>query len=191
MESLPLHCKVEVEALSVRLRPVDLARAAGMHEQSIRKYERWGFLPSAERAPNGYRVYTERHLAALLCARTLMAGYGWQKALTIMRLTHQGAATEALATTDAIHASLHADRQRAYSTLEALSVLAGQKQETAPPKRPGPPGARQGLYVSEVAAAAGVAASAVRFWEAQGLLSPRRDRESRYRLYSADDARTG
>lgn len=176
-----------MKGLAHHLRPVDLARAAGMHDQSVRKYERWGFLPKAVRAPNGYRRYTEQHLAALLCARTLIQGYTWTEALQIMRLVHAGRTHEAFVRADAAHADLHAERQRAKAMLESLSVLAAEGPQVHEGASPGPPGRRRSLYVSEVAQAAGVAPSAIRFWESQGLLAPQRDKESRYRLYSTGD----
>ncbi|WP_037676124.1 MerR family DNA-binding transcriptional regulator, partial [Streptomyces afghaniensis] len=39
-----------------RLRPVDLARLAGVSTQQIRNYEDAGVLPPAARTESGYRV---------------------------------------------------------------------------------------------------------------------------------------
>src|SRR5512146_2116783 len=52
------------------LRTIDLARAAGIHPNTVRRYEDWGFLPPIPRDPrNHYRQYSERHLDLLRLAR--------------------------------------------------------------------------------------------------------------------------
>jgi DNA-binding transcriptional MerR regulator len=45
------------------------------------------------------------------------------------------------------------------------------------------------LRIGEAARAVGVRPSAVRFWEAEGLLQPSRDRESGYRVYDRQQLR--
>jgi len=50
------------------------------------------------------------------------------------------------------------------------------------------PGARRHLRISEVARRVGISSSALRAWEALGLVTPQRT-ESRYRLYSEADVR--
>ena len=44
------------------LRTTDLARAVGLHPNTVRRYVQRGFLPPVERSPAGYRRFTERHL---------------------------------------------------------------------------------------------------------------------------------
>src|SRR5688572_31749675 len=59
------------------LRPVELGRAIGLSAQQVRRYERWGYLPPAERTTSGHRRYGPRHLHAILAVRAMQAGYGW------------------------------------------------------------------------------------------------------------------
>lgn len=59
------------------LRPIDLARMAGISTQQIRNYADAGILPPAPRTPAGYRRFEARHGKALLTYRTLARGYGW------------------------------------------------------------------------------------------------------------------
>ncbi|HSH81308.1 MAG TPA: MerR family transcriptional regulator, partial [Herpetosiphonaceae bacterium] len=87
-----------------------MARAVGLGVQQVRNYEAWGFLPPAERGRNGYRLYTRRHLEALRTARSMIHGYGWQSALSIMQAAHSSDLDAALALIDARHAEL--DRKR-------------------------------------------------------------------------------
>jgi DNA-binding transcriptional MerR regulator len=168
-------------------RPIDLARAAGISAQSVRQYEALGFLPAAKRSATGYRRYGPRHLRAMKTARLLVAGYGWGRARAIMHLMHEGNVDAALVAVDASHADLHRQRSELEATLQALrnaAVLPSLQRVAA--RRPR---WRHDLQVGEVARHVGVRVSTVRFWEAQGLLSPRRDPESGYRLYDAEQLR--
>src|SRR4051795_10631045 len=92
------------------LRPIDLARLAGLGVTQIRTYEKVGFLPPAERGPNGYRRYTDVHVEALRVARIVIGGYGWQPALDVMRAIHAGDRTAVLDLVNASHGAL--DHQR-------------------------------------------------------------------------------
>ena len=51
------------------LRTSDLARAAGIHPNTVRRYGDWGLIPPVERSPSGYRLFTQRHLDCLRLAR--------------------------------------------------------------------------------------------------------------------------
>ena len=155
------NCKVEPS-----LRPVDLGRAVGISAQTVRKYERFGFPPPAERAPTGYRRYTARHAEALRTARTLIAGYGWQHALQVMQLVHSGDLAAAHAAVDAAHAALHHERQELETMLGALRTSAAVSP---------PPAARSpatGILIRELEAldaALGVQARArIGQWQSAG-----------------------
>jgi DNA-binding transcriptional MerR regulator len=168
------------EADPVRtLRPVDLARAAGISAQQVRNYLDAGVLPPAERSPAGYRRFGERHREALLTYRVLGRGYGWDAARAIMRAVHDGSPALALERVDAVHASVHEQRQALRATAEALTAVAGLPPDSVP---------RTGLRVGELAARLGVRPSALRVWESVGLLAPKRDTD-RYRRYGPTDVR--
>src|SRR6266540_3141852 len=53
------------------LRTSDLARAAGIHPNTVRRYVDWGLIPPVERSPAGYRLFTQRHLDCLRLARLI------------------------------------------------------------------------------------------------------------------------
>lgn len=169
------------------MRPIDLARAVGVSPQTIRGYERVGFLPPAERTPTGQRRFGPRHAQAIQTARTMIAGYGWQNALEIMRAAHQGDQAGMLALVDARHAALARRRQEIDEVLAALRALRQMEaeQEAPAPARRGQPA----LTIGEAARQVGVRPSAIRFWEMQGLLQPERDRDSRYRRYRPEQMR--
>ncbi|MGE5334117.1 MAG: MerR family transcriptional regulator, partial [Nitrososphaerota archaeon] len=165
------------------LRTIDLARAGQISVQQVRNYEASGFIPPAERGVNGYRLYTQKHLAALRTARSLVVGYGWPLARTIMQTVHKGKLPDALAFIDDRHAGLARKRLQSEQTLAALHSLAAQSTSL-----PHASHARQ-FRVGEAAEQVGVRVSALRFWEQQGLLHPERDKSSRYRLYDEQQMR--
>lgn len=182
------------------LRPVDLGRAIGLSGQVANRYEQWGLLPPVERSPTGRRLYGPQHLRAIVALRAMQQGYGWKPANQIMRLVHQGDLAGALARVDERHAALHRQRQEVDETLRVLQTLGEAVSAVPLPRRrrargtdapAGTHGAPPGrwrtrpdqLRIGEAARLTGVRASAIRFWEEQGLLHPPRDDESGFRLY--------
>lgn len=59
-----------------RVRISRIAREHGLSVQAIRNYVDWGMLPPTERAPNGYRIFTQRHADALRTVLALMEAHG-------------------------------------------------------------------------------------------------------------------
>ena len=55
------------------LRTSDLARAVGIHPNTVRLYVDWGLIPPVERSPSGYRRFTQQHLDCLRLARMIYA----------------------------------------------------------------------------------------------------------------------
>ncbi|EPH42384.1 TioE family transcriptional regulator [Streptomyces aurantiacus] len=166
------------------LRPVDLARMAGVSTQLVRDYADAGILPPTPRSPTGYRRFAPVHGRALLAYRALAKGFGPDTARAVMRAVHAGDVPEALTLLDAAHAGLHAQREALRATGAALEAVAGED-----PGAPAAPAPRTPLTVGEVAAHLGVRASALRVWESAGLLAPARERGTGYRSYGAADVR--
>ncbi|MFE9934789.1 MerR family transcriptional regulator [Streptomyces hirsutus] len=164
----------------VRFRSVDLARLAGLSTQQIRNYEESGVLPPASRTESGYRVFEDAHRQALRAFRALLKGYGPVTATPVMRRVHGGDVPGALALVDAAHAALHEERVALRAADEALRALAGAGPAAS---------SRPALRIGEVAELLGVRTSALRVWEAAGLLTPRRERGTGYRLFDPADVR--
>ena len=162
------------------LRPVDLARVAGLGVTQIRTYERLGFLPPAERGANGYRRYSPAHVEALRVARIVITGYGWQNALDVMRAVHAGDSAGVFALVNSRHAALNGQHARIKVALEATEAMLRRPTEATTPRD------RPSVRIKEAARTVGARQSAVRFWERQGLLQPEREPSTGYRLYDAD-----
>ncbi len=173
-----------------RLRPVDLARANGLSTQAIRNYEEAGILPAAGRTPHGYRVYTSLHAQALRAFLALVPGHGHQTATSIMRAVHQDAVDEAFRVIDESHAQLLDDRRTLHAVESALREL---KSTTAPaPGAESEPTAESvpgGTFIGPLAVKLGIRPATLRKWERAGLLRPRRDPQTGYRVYDEADVR--
>ena len=160
-----------------QLRPVDLARGHGLSTQAVRNYEAAGILPGAGRTPHGYRTYTPLHAEALSAFLALVPGHGHQAATLIMRAINRGATGDALALIDESHAQLLDDR----TTLQAVEAALGDLSPV--------PEERGGMFVGPLARRLGIRPATLRKWERTGLVQPRRDPQTGYRVYSAADVR--
>lgn len=163
-----------------RLRPVDLARGHGLSTQAVRNYEEAGILPGAARTPHGYRTYTPLHASALHAFLALVPGHGHQTATTIMRAVNRDAVEDALRLIDESHAQLLDDRR----TLRAVEAAL---RDLAPIPFFSPD--RGDTFVGPLAGRLGIRPATLRKWERAGLVQPRRDPHTGYRVYSPADVR--
>jgi len=161
------------------LRTSDLARAVGIHPNTVRRYADWGLIPPVERSPSGYRLFTKRHLDCLRLARLIYAapypGRGF-RALgneIIQRAVAddwQGALEKAHEHLAAVSAELkHAD--------SAANLLEHWAQH-----REGNSG-EDPLAIREVSALLGVSQDVIRNWERNGLVRVPRNPYNNYRLF--------
>ncbi|MFE7650560.1 TioE family transcriptional regulator [Streptomyces phaeoluteigriseus] len=189
-----------------RLRPVDLARAHGLSTQAVRNYEEAGILPAAERTAHGYRAYTPLHARALSAFLALMPGHGHRTAASIMRAVNQGATDEAFHLVDESHAQLLEDRRTLRAVENALRDLEPDTTRSSPSgtfarKAPSDAFARKapsdalvrntppGTFIGPLAHQLGVRSATLRKWERAGLVHPRRDPRTGYRVFDEADVR--
>jgi DNA-binding transcriptional MerR regulator len=161
------------------LRTSDLAKAVGVHPNTIRLYEKWGFLPPVPRSASGYRRFSEAHLAQMRLARLALHG-GWpgrnirQSALALVRKSASGDVGGALALAYQHLALVQAERAQAKTAATYLEKWArGVRVEAdAPP-----------LPIREAARLLNISADILRNWEKDGLLAVPRNPRNGYRLY--------
>ncbi|MCX5358582.1 TioE family transcriptional regulator [Streptomyces sp. NBC_00124] len=165
-----------------RLRPVDLARGHGLSTQAVRNYEEAGILPPAGRTPHGYRTYTPLHARALQAFLTLVPGHGHQTATAIMRAVNEDATEEAMRLIDESHAQLLDDRRTLQAVERALRDL-------KPTPEPQEVARSDGGFIGVLADQLGIRPATLRKWERAGLLHPRRDPRTGYRVYDETDVR--
>ncbi len=167
------------------LRPVDLAREHGISTQAVRNYQHAGCLPPTERTASGYRVYTRVHATALRTYLALVRGYGHAAGGQIMRAVHGGDIGEALAVIDAGHEQMHRDRKTLDAARRAVEHLTANAPADPRRTRAGP----RVLTIGDLAHRLGLDPATLRVWERNGILVPRRDPSTGYRVYGEDDVR--
>ncbi|MFE7118102.1 MerR family DNA-binding transcriptional regulator [Streptomyces sp. NPDC057654] len=181
-----------------RLRPVDLAREHGLSTQAVRNYEEAGILPAAGRTASGYRTYTSLHARALRAFLALVPGHGHQTATSIMRAVNEGQVDTAFRLIDESHAQLLDDRRTLQAVENALRDLepGSAERESAPASRPGgstsgstSDGTFGGTFIGPLAEKLGIRPATLRKWERAGLVRPRRDPLTGYRVYDEADVR--
>ncbi|MBO8193540.1 TioE family transcriptional regulator [Streptomyces oryzae] len=173
-----------------RLRPVDLARGHGLSTQAVRNYEEAGILPAAGRTEHGYRTYTPLHAAALRAFLALVPGHGHRTATSVMRAVNEGTDEEAFRLIDESHAQLRDDRLTLHAVESALRGLEPTKaSRPTTGSRPAPAPSPGGTFIGPLAGQLGIRPATLRKWERAGLVSPRRDPLTGYRVYDEADVR--
>ncbi|MFI6764705.1 TioE family transcriptional regulator [Streptomyces sp. NPDC050355] len=173
-----------------RLRPVDLARGHGLSTQAIRNYEEAGILPAAGRTPTGYRTYTALHAGALRAFLALVPGHGHQTATSIMRAVNEDAAEEAFRLIDESHAQLLDDRRTLQAVENALRDLdPATASGPGAGSEPAAVSGSGGTFIGPLAEQLGIRPATLRKWERAGLVRPRRDPVTGYRVYDEADVR--
>lgn len=149
-----------------------IARMVGVHPNTVRFYEEMGLLPPVPRAPNGYRLFDDTHLAQL---RLLRAAF--RAEIVSNRLRQE--AVEVVRTAAA--GDLAGARRRAQRYLERLREERAQAEEAVgvaaalSERGPAPDADTVCRGRSEAAAALGVTSNVLREWERNGLIQvPRR-----------------
>lgn len=163
------------------LRTSDLAKAVGVHPNTVRLYERWGFLPPVPRSPSGYRLFTEAHLDHMRLARlalhfTWLGGDIRKAAAALIYQSASGDLGGALEQAYRLLALVQAQRAQAEVATNLLERWA-QGAATDVTEKP--------LRIGETAKLLGVTTDALRNWERNGLIQVPRDPHNRYRLYGA------
>jgi DNA-binding transcriptional MerR regulator len=159
------------------MRTSDIAKALGVHVNTIRLYETWGFLPEIPRAPNGYRQYTALHLEhARLAHLALRWPYLGDKALLLdlVKSAASGDFGMAMELAYKYLATVRMERTMAESAIEFLERWAAGHLMDTP---------RQRVHISQAARHLNVTVDMLRNWERNGLLDVPRDPANQYRLY--------
>lgn len=160
------------------LRTVDIARAVGVHPNTVRLYEMWGFLPPIPRSASGCRLFTEEHLDLMRLARTaLHSPYpgGKQPALALIERAVSGDLGGAMEYAHTYVAQGKLERARAEL---AVGVVERWSQGASTPSDEGAP-----LRIAGVARLLGTTTDSLRNWERNGLLKVPRHPRNGYRLY--------
>ena len=171
----------DVRGSELRYTTSQIARAAGVHPNTVRLYERIGLLATVTRTAGGYRSFSARDMAQMGIARLAVGGpYVVPKTLAAEAARH--------AALDDLEAALHlAERFKALIAAEItkarLAAEALDDWASGPARGP----QRPGMVISEAAERVGASTTALRDWERNGLIAVRRDPRNGYRRYTHAD----
>ncbi len=161
------------------MRTGEVARLAECSANQVRKLEAAGVLPPAARSPTGPRSYDEVHVVSVRAYRALAAAVGPVEARHLLVAAHR-TSDALLARLDAAHAALHVERHELVLARQAVLAIATEPIVDV--------SAADAMSVGDLAVAIGVRPSALRHWEAEGLLKPERDARGA-RSYGPADVR--
>lgn len=163
------------------LRTSDLARAVGIHPNTVRRYVTWGLLPPVQRAANGYRRFTQQHLNCLRVARMIYEGVYPGKAIrqSASRIIQSAVAADwgaALERAREHLAFVQSERVQAETAATLLEqwVAGGNANATEQP-----------LQIGQTARLLGITIDMLRNWERNGLIAIPRSAGSGYRAYGS------
>lgn len=157
-------------------KPIEIARELNISTSALRHYESWGVVPAPDRAANGYRLYTEVHLAYFRCLRSMFPGFGVALTCQVLRTIQNKDFDAAFWFVNKEQANLQQEKVAADQTLQLLENI--DLLHLPDHKR------KKRMTIGEVASYAGVTTSAIRHWEKEGLLTLDRDPENGYRLFT-------
>lgn len=161
------------------LRTSDLARAVGIHPNTVRMYVEWGLIPPVERSESGYRQFTQHHLDCLRLARMIYATEYPGRSLRassneiIQRAVVDdwtGALEKARGHLAHVQAELESANQAANLLEHWAQNMAAETDEVP-------------LATGEVSKLLGVSMDVLRNWERNGLIRVRRNSYNNYRLF--------
>ena len=165
------------------LRTSDLAKAVGIHPNTVRLYVDWGLLPPVEKSPSGYRLFTQRHLECLRLARMIYAepypgkhlrSTGKAILMAVVKDDWGGALEKAFQHWSAVKSELtHA---------ETALMLLDHWVEGLPTEPFQVP-----LSIAEVSALLHVSRDVIRNWERNGLITIPRNSYNRYRIFGTTE----
>lgn len=104
------------------MRGIDVARLCNVSTSTLKHYEEWGLVPEIPRAENGYRVYSEIHLAYYSCIVKMNIGFGMTFVKEIMPMIQRGELTEVLWKVNQEQVKLQRERHQAEQVVEMLEV---------------------------------------------------------------------
>jgi DNA-binding transcriptional MerR regulator len=162
------------------LRTSDLARAVGVHPNTVRRYEEWGLLPPVERSANGYRRFTQHHLDCLRVAHLIFSSNYPGKALRqsashIIQNAVAGDWHQTLQAAQAHRLLVKTEQAQAETAVKLLEWWA-----TNTPSETGGPT----MQIGQAAQRLHVSIDVLRNWERNGFITVPRDPQNGYRLYS-------
>jgi DNA-binding transcriptional MerR regulator len=166
------------------LRTSEIAREVGVHPNTVRLYEEWGYLPQIPRSASGYRQFNTLHLQQMKLARLAFAdpfpGRHLRRSLAnLVRLAAEGKYSDSLAAAFTHKAFVKREITQTEDAADYLQRWASGelKVEEKMPL----------LLAGQTAELLQVTKDTLRHWERNGLFEAPRDPQNGYRLYGPQE----
>lgn len=161
----------------------EIAKIIGVHPNTVRLYEEWGFLPSIPRQANGYRIFSEFHLDQMQLARialnsTFLGGEIRQTALSVIRVSARGDFKKAMRLAQHHLNLIQTEQVQADEAAEILEHWAQGSNFIQPNLE---------LKTSQVATHLGITIDTLRNWERNGLIEVPRNPQNDYRVFGSEE----
>ena len=170
--------------MQITYKTSEIAKIIGVHPNTVRLYEELKLIPMSERKPNGYRVFTDFHLAQFKLARTALKVEVLQnglrkKAIEIIKTSAAGNLKKAEILTYDYLQQIHQVQLHADESIKIVQqLLSGENEETK----------TFFLTRKETADYLQITMDTLRNWELNGLLIVKR-KQNGYRVYVDEDIR--
>lgn len=109
----------------------EVARIVGVHVNTVRLYEELELIPTVNRLPNGYRIFTDYHIDQFNLARTAFKVEVLQnglrkKMINIVKLSAKGKFKEAISETNDYIKQISQERKKAEEAIDlSKNILLG------------------------------------------------------------------
>ncbi len=165
-----------------KYKTAQVAKIIGIHPNTVRLYEKLGLISEPQRLSNGYRVFTDFHIAQFKLARTafkvevLQSGLR-KKMISIIKLSAKGDFQKAILCTNNYIGQVKIEQKNAEEAIEITKKLLSGIQEE-----------EKDVYLTRKQAAdyLQVTIDTLRNWEMNGLVSVKR-KQNGYRVYTKND----
>lgn len=165
-----------------KYKTAQVAKIIGIHPNTVRLYEKLGLISEPQRLSNGYRVFTDFHIAQFKLARTafkvevLQSGLR-KKMINIIKLSAKGDFQKAIVCTNNYIGQVKIEQKNAEEAIEITKKLLSGIQEE-----------EKDVYLTRKQAAdyLQVTIDTLRNWEMNGLVSVKR-KQNGYRVYTKND----
>ena len=165
------------------LRTSEVSQAVGVHPNTVRLYEQYGFLPPIPRNGSGYRKFTPLHLEQMRLAWMALHG-SWpgrairQSAVGLVRLSAAGDLSRALEQAGRHLVLVQAERAQAEAAANYLQEWVNGRSAHK---------AGAALSIGKVAQQLDLTIDTLRSWERNGLIKVPRNPHNGYRQYGAQE----
>jgi len=161
-------------------RTSEIAALTGVHPNTVRRYEEWGFLPPIKRASNGYRIYSALNLEQMRLARlamriSWMGGEIRRVAYQVIYRSADGVFIDAYKNARLLQEMI--DNEQHHASI-AVSVLEEWVEGFVVKDSQMIP-----LSVGQAARHLSITADTLRYWERNGLIQVPRNPLNGYRQY--------